>query len=134
MYRRLFALAALSLTAVALFAGCGSSSKPAYCKQVSEFHSAVSTLEKEEISVSNATSVASAVEKVGTSAKALGTAVKGEFAPQISAIDSSLSAVAKSVGEATGGSLSALTQIPTEIDKLKQAASEVQQVTKNKCE
>ncbi len=134
MHRRPFALAALSLTTAALFAGCGSASKPAYCKQVSEFHSSVSALEKEEISITNATAVLGAVEKVGTSAKALGSAVKGEFAPQISAIDSSLGAVGKSLGEVTGGSLSAAKQIPTEIDKLKQAASEIQQVTKTKCE
>jgi hypothetical protein len=136
MYTRLTALAALSLTAAALFAGCGTS-KPAYCTQVSDFHNSVSALEKQEISITNASSVLSAVDNVGTSAKALATALKGEFATQISAIEDSLSAVAKSLGEATG-SLSAAKQalvgIPAQIDTLKQAASEIQQVTKSKCE
>jgi phage-related tail protein len=74
---------------------------------------------------------------VGTSAKALATALKGEFATQISAIESSLSAIGKSLGDATG-SLSAAKQaivsIPGEVNTLKRAAAEIQQVTKSKCE
>jgi hypothetical protein len=124
------------LTAAALFAGCGTS-KPAYCAQVSDFHNSVSALEKQEISITNASGVLSAVDNVGTSAKALATALKGEFATQISAIESSLSAIGKSLGEATG-SLSAAKQaivsIPGEVNTLKRAAAEIQQVTKSKCE
>lgn len=136
MCRRLTAVAALSLTAAALFAGCGTS-KPAYCTQVSDFHNSVSALEKQEISITNASGVLSAVDNVGTSAKALATALKGEFATQISAIESSLSAIGKSLGDATG-SLSAAKQaivsIPGEVNTLKRAAAEIQQVTKSKCE
>jgi hypothetical protein len=135
--RRFTAFVALSLAGAVLLGGCGTS-KPAYCTQVSNFEDSVKALEKEEISLSNASGVTTAVKNIGTSVQELGSAVKSEFAPQTSAIRSSFGALEKSVNEllsASGTSAlgHAITAIPKELESLKHATTQIQEVTKSKC-
>jgi hypothetical protein len=137
--RPLAALAAASLTGVVLLAGCGSASKPAYCTQVGNFKDAVKTLEQVEVSPTNLIAIAADIQKVGTTAKELGTAVGTEFAPQISAIKAaaaSLGTTIKDVARAPSGTSLAhvVNVVPTEIDALKHAVGEIQEVTKSKCD
>ncbi len=97
MHRGSLAALAAGLIAAALLAGCGSSSKPAYCTQVTNFENSVTTLEQVDVSPSNLNTIATDVEKVGTSAKELESAVKTEFAPQISSVKSSVAALEASM-------------------------------------
>jgi outer membrane murein-binding lipoprotein Lpp len=85
-------LAAVALTTALLLAGCGSGSKPAYCTQVTNFENSVNTLEQVEVSPSNLSTIATDVQKVGTSSKELVSAVKTEFAPQINSMKGSVAA------------------------------------------
>jgi hypothetical protein len=133
------ALTAIGLTGAALVAGCGSSSKPAYCTQVKTFKDSVKTLEQVEVSVSNLNTIATDVKKVGTSAKELASAVGSEFAPQINSVKTSVGALESSVTQlVTAPSSSTLTHaasvIPAQVEALKRATKEVQEVTKSKCE
>lgn len=135
----LAAFAAISLTGVVLLAGCGSSSKPAYCTQVTNFKDSVKTLEQVEVSPSNLSTITADVQKVGTSAKEVTSAVGTEFAPQISSIKSSLAALEATVkGLASSPSSStlahAISVVPAQIEALKHSTTEIQEVTKSKCE
>ena len=96
-------------------------------------------LEKEELTPANSSGVTTAVKNVGTSAEALVSALKSEFAPQTSAIKSSLSAIEKSGKEvssasSTSAKTTAAVAIPGEITAIKNAAAEMQKVTKSHCE
>ncbi len=137
--KALAALAAVSLTGVGLLAGCGSSSKPAYCTQVSNLKDSVETLETVEVSPSNLSAISADVQKVGTAAKELGAAVGTEFTPQITAMKSSVTALGATVTQVVTAPSStsiahAVSAVPAEIDAVKRAAAEVQEVTKTKCD
>ena len=136
--RPLAAVAAASLTGALLLAGCGSSSKPAYCAQVNNFKNSVKTLEDVELSPTNLGTIKTDVEKVGTSAKELKTAVGTEFEPQINAMKTAAEALGKTVesvasSPSTSAIVTAISTAGTQIETLKHAAQEVQEVTKKKC-
>lgn len=136
--RPLAALAATSLTGAVLLAGCGSS-KPAYCTQVNNFKESIKTLEDVELSPSNISTITQDVEKVGTTAKELQSALGTEFSPQISAMKTSVEVLAATVkGLAASPSSTTLVQAisaaSTQTEALKKAATEVQEVTKTKCD
>jgi hypothetical protein len=118
--------------------GCGGSGKPAYCAQVTNFKDSVKTLEQVEVSPSNLSTITADVDKVGTSAKELVSAVGTEFAPQISPMKSSvaaLEATIKGLGSAPSSSTLAhtVTVVPAQIEALKHSTAEIQEVTKSKC-
>ncbi len=97
------------------------------------------TLEKVEVTPSNLSTISTDVQKVATDTKELESAVKGEFAPQISAVKNSVAALETSLkGVANAPSASTLSHaasvVPAQIEDLKRATSEVQEVTKSKCE
>ncbi len=139
MHRKPFMLlATFALTTVALFAGCGSASKPAYCTQVTNFENSVNTLEQAEVSPSNLSTIATDVQKVGTNSKELVSAVKTEFAPQINSMKGSVAAMEATLKELastpSSSTLShAVTAIPAQVEALKRSAGEIQDVTKSKC-
>jgi hypothetical protein len=127
------------LICAALLAGCGSSSKPAYCTQVANFESSVKTLEQVEVSPSNLATITTDVQKLGASAKELESAVKTEFAPQINSMKSSVAALEASMKElGSSPSTSTLAHtavvVPPQVEALKRSTSEIQDVTKSKCE
>jgi hypothetical protein len=131
-------LAAIALATVALLAGCGSGSKPAYCTQVTNFENSVKTLEQTEVSPSNVSTIATDVQKVGTSSKELVSAVKTEFAPQINSMKGSVAAMEATLKELVSTPSSstlthAVTAIPAQVEALKRSAGEIQEVTKSKC-
>lgn len=139
MHRKPFMLlATCALTTVALLAGCGSGSKPAYCTQVTNFESSVNTLEQAEVSPSNLSTIATDVQKVGTSSKELVSAVKTEFAPQINSMKGSVAAMEATLKELASNPSSstlshAVTAIPAQVEALKRSAGEIEDVTKSKC-
>ncbi len=136
--RSLAVLAALTVTGAVLLTGCGSSTKPAYCAQVNTFKESVKTLEGAELSPTNISTIKTDVEKVGTSAKELTTAVGNEFEPQINSMKSSVSALEATVNKVVGSPststiVSAIGSVGTELEALKKSAGEVKEVTDKKC-
>jgi hypothetical protein len=131
-------LTALALATAALLTGCGSGSKPAYCTQVANFENSVNTLEEVEVSPSNLSTIATGVQKVGTSSKELVSAVKTEFAPQINSMKGSVAAIETTLRELAGTSSTstlthAVTTVPPQVEALKRSASEIRDVTDSKC-
>jgi hypothetical protein len=131
-------LAAIALITAALLAGCGSGSKPAYCTQVTNFEDSVNTLEQVEVSPSNLSTIATDVQKVGTSSKELVSAVKTEFAPQVNSMKGSVAAMEATLRELASTPNSstlthAVTVIPQQVEALKRSAGEIKEVTKSKC-
>jgi hypothetical protein len=79
------------------------------------------------------------VQKVGTSAKQLSSAVGTEFAPQIGSMKSSvaaLEATVKELGSAPSASTlaHAFSEVPAQIEALKHSTTKIQEVTKSKCD
>jgi hypothetical protein len=140
MHRKPFMpLAAIGLTAAALLASCGSTSKAAYCTQVTNFENSVKTLEQVEVSPSNLSTIGTDVQKVLTSSKELASAVKTEFAPQINSMKSSVAAMEAPLRElgsspSTATLTHAVATIPTQVEAIKRSANEIKEVTKSKCE
>jgi hypothetical protein len=134
---RLIALVALSITGGTLLVGCGTS-KLAYCTQVTNLESSVQALGKVEFSSSSVSELTAALENVSRDAKELKSALKAEFSTQTTAVKSSISTLentAKQVSSATSTSAKAQAAVPVlgQIEALKKAFTEVQEVTKSKC-
>jgi hypothetical protein len=138
-FKPIAALAATGLAGLAIIAGCGGSSKPGYCTQVTNFKNSVKTLEQVEVSPSNLSTISADVQKVGTSAKELASAVGTEFAPQISSMKSAVAALEATAKEVASSPSSttiahAVSVVPAQLEALKHSSAEIQEVTKSKCE
>jgi hypothetical protein len=123
-------LAALTGAAV-LLAGCGGSSKPAYCSDVTNFEHAVTQLK----SVSSPSALVSETKKVVSSGQTAIAAVKTSLAPETGALKDSITTLANSVKElsSSGARASALQRIPAEVTAVGTAADNFANAAKPKC-
>ena len=87
------ALAALALVA----AGCGSSSKPAYCSDVTDLQNSVNSLKSVQLQSGAVSTLKTDVQKVQTNANAVVSSAKQDFPSQTSALQSSVSSLSTSV-------------------------------------
>ena len=120
--------------ALVALAGCGSSSKPAYCSDVSNFKSAVQDLKN--VNIQNGTSeLTSAVNKVESTGKAAVSSAKGAYSSQTSAVQSSLTALGASVKQLANpqSAKAALAAIPGEISAVGSATDALASAVKSKC-
>lgn len=111
--RRFAAASAIGLAAVAL-AGCGSSSKPAYCTDVTNFKKAVEQLKND---LTNPSALITQVQTVVSTGQTALTAVKTNFAPQTAAVKASVTALENTAKQLTSSSTrtAALIAIPAEV-------------------
>jgi hypothetical protein len=130
---RMSALVGLALVIAALITSCGSSSpaKPAYCSDVTTFENAVGKLTDS----GSPSALASNISGVVSTGQAALSAVKTAFAPQASALKSSLTALETSAKGllSSGGRATALQQIPGEITAVKNAANSFVNAAHPKC-
>jgi hypothetical protein len=87
------ALAAAALVA----AGCGSSSKPAYCSNVSDLQNSVNSLKSVSLGSDTVSTLKTDLQKVRTNANAVVSSAKQDFPSQTSALQSSVSGLSTSV-------------------------------------
>jgi hypothetical protein len=87
------AVAAVALVA----AGCGSSSKPAYCSNVSDLQSSLNSLKNVQFNSNTISTVRADVQKVQTNADAVVSSAKQDFPNQTSALESSVSTLSTSI-------------------------------------
>jgi len=125
-----------SLVAVALIAaGCGSSSKPAYCSNVSELKKSVEELKSVQLTSGVLSTLQADVSKVHSNAEAAVSSAKQDFPSQTSALNSSVSslstAVKKLPANPTPPQLLALT---AEIAAVVNAGKELSSATSSACE
>ncbi len=89
---------AVAVAAGALVAaGCGSSSKPAYCSNVSDLQSSLNSLKNVQFNSNTISTVRADVQKVQTNANAVVSSAKQDFPNQTSALESSVSTLSTSI-------------------------------------
>lgn len=117
--------------AALLLSACGGSSKPAYCTDVANFKSAVGELKN----VSSPSAVVDQAKKVASTGEAALAAVKTSFAPQTSAVKSSLAALENTAKQLTSSSTraSALAALPAEVQAVITAGENLAKAAQPKC-
>jgi hypothetical protein len=129
---RLAAIGVIAVCAtVGILAGCGGTSKPAYCSAVTDFKNAVGQLK----SISSPSEIVSAAKNVESTGQKAISEVKTSFAPETSAVKSSLATLATSVTKLTSSSTraSAVSAIPGEVSAVSSAADNFANAAKSKC-
>lgn len=92
--RRMILIVPLVLAAAALVAvGCGSSSKPAYCSDVTDLQNSVNSLKTSN----TASTLKTDLQKVQSNANAVVSSAKQDFPSQTSALESSVTSLSTSV-------------------------------------
>jgi predicted PurR-regulated permease PerM len=116
--RRLIAVGTLAVVIAGLLAACGAS-KPAYCSDVTNFKNAVKQLKD----VSSPSALVTQAKNVSSAGQSAVNAVKSSFAPQTSAVKTSLAALATSITQlaSSGSRATALAAIPGELTAVKTA-------------
>lgn len=94
-------LMAATVLAVIVFAvtGCGGSSKPAYCSNVSDLQGSVDELSSVQLESGALSTVQADLEKVQTNANAVVSSAKQDFPSETSALKSSVSSLAATVNQ-----------------------------------
>ena len=125
------ALAALAL----LVAGCGGSSKPAYCSNVSDLEGSIAEIKGIELDSGAISTLQADLEKVKTNADAVVSSAKQDFPSETSALKSSVSSLSTAVNQLpptpTPQQLLALT---SGIESTVTAAKELSSATESACE
>jgi hypothetical protein len=89
---------AVALAATALFVvGCGSSSKPAYCSNVSNLQTSVDALKNVQLGSNTISTLQTDLQKVQTNANAVVSSAKQDFPTQTSALESSVTTLSNSI-------------------------------------
>jgi hypothetical protein len=125
--------AALVAAIVAVLVGCGGSSKPSYCSDLSNLKSSVNDLKN--VSITDLSSVKSAIQKVESDGKAVVSSAKDDFPSETSALSTSLSALETTLGQLNSSTATAaLKQLPAQVSATVTAVDNFSSATKSKCD
>ena len=125
-----------ALAAVALLAaGCGSSSKPDYCSNVSDLEGSIAEIKGIELESGAVPTLQADLEKVKANADAVVSSAKQDFPSETSALKSSVSSLSTTVNQLpptpTPQQLLALT---SGVESTVTAAKELSSATESACE
>jgi hypothetical protein len=126
---RLTVIVVLALTGAGILAGCGGSSKPAYCSDLTNFKNAVAQI---KTTTSSPSALVSQLKTVASTGQAAISAVKTNLAPETTAVKNSLAALENSAKQLTSSSTrgAAITAIPSEVDAVRTAADNLDNAAK----
>ena len=125
------ALAAVALVA----AGCGSSSKPAYCSNVTDLQNSVNSLKSVQLGSNTISTLKADVQKVQTNANAVVSSAKQDFPTQTSALQSSVSSLSTSVQALPAApTAQQLVPITAEVASTVSAADSLKSATSSACD
>jgi hypothetical protein len=125
--------AALVAAIVAVLVGCGGSSKPSYCSDLSNLKSSVNDLKN--VSITDLSAVKSAIQKVESDGKAVVSSAKNDFPSETSALSTSLSALETTLGQLNSSTATAaLKQLPAQVSATVTAVDNFSSATKSKCD
>ena len=133
-YPALIALVAL-LIGGGLLAGCGSSSKPAYCDPVTKTESAVKSLPTvADVRKNGVGTLKSALSTLQQNVTTAVNQAKSDFSTQATALANSVDTLSSTVKQ-LGSSPSAVTlaQLPAELSAVSTAAKNLQSAVSSKC-
>ena len=97
---RITMVALMALAAIAVVVtGCGSSSKPEYCSNVSELEESVDELGNVQLESNSLATLEADLNKVQTNADAVVTSAKEDFPSETSALESSVSSLSDTINK-----------------------------------
>jgi hypothetical protein len=132
--RRLLAVAAISATAFGALGGCGGSSKPGYCSDLSSLKDSVNGLTGVDLKSGGLGALQSQFQKVESDAKALVASAKSDFPAETSAITSSVSKLSSAVGQLPSSpSAQQLAQIAIDVSGVTSAFKSFSSATSSHC-
>lgn len=119
----------------ALLAGCGSSSKPAYCSTVSKVENALKSLPSaEDVKKNGVGTLKSAFSQLQQDATTAVNQAKSDFSGQTTALKSSLDALSSTVKQiASSPSAQTIAQLPAQLSAVGTAAKDLQSAVSSKC-
>jgi hypothetical protein len=119
----------------ALLAGCGSSSKPAYCDPVTKTENAVKSLPTaQDVKKNGVGTLKSALSTLQQNAKTAVNQAQSDFSTQTTALKNSVDALSSTVRQLAGSpSVQALAQLPAELSAVSDAAKSLQSAVSSKC-
>ena len=125
------ALATLAL----LVAGCGSSSKPAYCSNVSDLEGSIAEIKDIELNSGAVSTLQADLEKVKTNADAVVSSAKQDFPSETSALKSSVSSLSTAVNQLPPTPMpQQLLALTSGVESIVTAAKELSRATESACE
>jgi hypothetical protein len=126
----------VALTAVALLAaGCGGSSKPDYCSNVSDLEGSIADVKGIELESGAISTLQTDLEKVRTNADAVVSSAKQDFPSETSALKSSVSSLSTTVNQlAPTPTPQQLLALKSGIEGTVTAARELSSATESACE
>ncbi len=126
-------LAVLAVSA-ALLAGCGGSSKPAYCSAVTNLESSIKALPNTDVLKNGVSALQTAFTKVQNDATAVVNNAKSDFPSETTALTSSVDALSTTVKQAAANpSPTLLLSVPAQVSALVSAANGFKSATSSKC-
>ena len=129
-------ITALALVAIALVAvGCGSSSKPEYCSNVSDLEGSVEELKGVELQSGALATLEADLKKVQTNANEVVSSAKQDFPSQTSAVKTSVSSLSTATQElARPRRPRNLLVLASKVKSVAVAAEELSSATESACE
>ena len=127
---------AVALAAAALVAaGCGSSSKPAYCSNVSDLQQSVTDLKSLQLNSAVVSTLQTDLQKVQSNANAVVSSAKQDFPSQTSALESSVSSLSATVKQLPPSPTpQQLLSLVPQVDSVVTAAQGFSSATKSACD
>ena len=118
-----------------MLAGCGSSSKPAYCDPVSKTENAVKSLPTvQDVKNNGVGTLASAVSTLEQNATNAINQAKSDFSSQTTALRNALDALSSTVKQLAGSpSTATLALLPAQLSAVSTAAKNLQTAVSSKC-
>lgn len=118
-----------------MLAGCGSSSKPAYCDPVSKTENAVKSLPTvQDVKNNGVGTLKSAVATLEQNATNAINQAKNDFSSQTTALRNSLDPLSSTVKQlASSPSAATLAQLPAQLAAVRTAAKNLQSAVSSKC-
>lgn len=118
----------------AALAGCGASSKPAYCSSVSQLESSVKDLPNTNVRENGLGTLKDSVAKVQSEATTAVNDAKSDFPNETTALKSSVTALSNSVKEtASSPTPTALAGLPAQVTAVVKSAKDFSSATASKC-
>ena len=129
------AFAAIAVVAAIAATGCGGSSKPGFCSDVSDLQQSVKDLGNVDLKTGGTSALDAQLKKVESSATKLESSAKSDFPTETAAIESSVSALSTAVKSLPKSpTVQELAPIAVDVKNVANAVTGFTDATKSKCD
>ncbi len=133
--RQSWATLALALAVATVLAGCGGSSKPAFCSSLNDLKTSVQDLKNVDVIKNGTSGVTAALQKVQSSAKSVVSSASSDFPTQTQAISGAVTTLETTVGELKSSPTqpSLIAALPAQVSALAKSVQTFATDAKSKC-